>query len=67
MEYLPFEYFHTINPRDIGNVSVSSTEDDLVEFKSLLLAVPQDLNLPSLVVKSSNDSPNEGIELYVLI
>jgi hypothetical protein len=67
MEYPPFEYFHTVNPRNIGNVSVSSTEDDLVEFKSLLLAVPQDLKPPSLVVTSSNDSPNSGIELYMFI
>jgi hypothetical protein len=67
MEYLPLEYFHTINEWDNGSVSVSSTEDDLVEFKGLLLAVPQDFKLPSLVVRSLNDSANQGIELYMLI
>jgi hypothetical protein len=67
MEDPPSECFRAIDLWNFRRVSISSTEDNLVKCYRLLFAIPQYQNLPSLVVRSRDDSLNTGIELYMLM
>jgi hypothetical protein len=67
METGPSETFCAFNLWNIRRVSISSSEDNLVGCCNLLFAIPRYRNLPLLVVGSSDDSVNAGIEPYVLM